>query len=178
MFHKPLSLIICLLAALAALAAVGWAQSKPSAAGITSLNHIIILAQENRSLDHYFGALRQYWRTNGYPDRSFDGLPQFNPTSGIPPLFRPAPSNPGCDPAFPPPADCTVDSASPKVTSFHLLTQCTENTSPSWNESHEFWDLKDPTGLSKAKLNGYVWTAAHDGRADLFYDTSGMRAMA
>src|SRR5581483_10997934 len=174
MFNKHLSLL-----ALAILfsSSLGSAQNTASAAGLSSINHIVILAQENRSLDHYFGALRQYWRNKGYADRSFDGLPQFNPTSGTPPLFRPAPTNPGCDPAFPPPADCTFDASSPKVASFHLLTQCTENTSPSWNESHDIWDLNDPTGLSKAKLNGYVWTAGHDGRANLFYDTNGMRAM-
>lgn len=173
MFNKAL----CTLALIMLTVSFGWAQSTRSATGVSSINHIIILAQENRSLDHYFGALRQYWRSNGYPDRSFDGLPQFNPTSGLPPYYRPAPTNPGCDPAFPPPADCTFDSNSPKIASYHLITQCTENTSPSWNESHEFWDLNDPTGLSKAKLNGYVWTAGHDGRADGFYDTDGIRAI-
>ena len=78
------------------------------------LNHIIFMAQENRSLDHYFGALRSYWKNNGFADRSFDGLPQFNPTSGLAPLYGPPPTNPGCDPSFPPPSDCTEDSASPK----------------------------------------------------------------
>jgi len=151
--------------------------SQAGKTGLTSINHIIFMAQENRSLDHYFGALRQYWKNNGYPDRSFDGLPQFNPTSGLPPLYGQPPTNIGCDPAYPPPADCTTDSASPHVASYHLLTQCTENTSPSWNESHEFWDLKDPVGLHRAKLNGYVWTAAHDGRADLFYDVNGVRSI-
>ncbi len=48
----------------------------------SGLNHIIIFAQENRSLDHYFGAMRQYWSQNGIADQSFDGLPQFNPASG------------------------------------------------------------------------------------------------
>src|SRR5689334_17199350 len=32
-----------------------------------SVNHIIILSQENRSFDHYFGHLMQYWKQNGYP---------------------------------------------------------------------------------------------------------------
>src|ERR1700735_5475276 len=54
-------------------------------ASLSSINHIIFIAQENRSMDHYFGALRQYWAQNGYPDQSFDGLPQFNPTTGIAP---------------------------------------------------------------------------------------------
>ena len=54
------------------------------------LNHIIFMAQENRGLDHYFGALRSYWKNNGFADRSFDGLPQFNPTSGPRPALRTA----------------------------------------------------------------------------------------
>src|SRR6266446_1462783 len=94
---------------------------------VNVLNHIIFMAQENRSLDNYFGELRSYWKSNGFADRSFDGLPQFNPTSGTPPLYGPPPTNPGCDPAFPPPNDCIVDTSSPKVASYHLITQCIEN---------------------------------------------------
>ena len=145
---------------------------------ITSLNHIIILAQENRSFDHYFGALRQYWAQNGYPDQSFDGLPQFNPTSGQPPLRGPAPAVPGCDPASPPPGDCLFDT-NHLVTSYHLNTQCTENTSPSWNESHADWGYNDLVGEHAAALDGFVWTAGHDARAlqPPFIDVDGIRAM-
>src|SRR5579864_2353665 len=155
------------------------AQSSPSAApsGITKLNHIIFMAQENRSLDHYFGELRQYWADNGYADRSFNGLPQFNPATGLLPHYGPPPTNPGCDPAYPPPKDCTIDSNSPKIASFELITQCTENTSPSWNESHVDWDYYDPMGKSKAKLNGFVYTGAHDGRVLGYYDSDGIRGM-
>ncbi len=32
-------------------------------AGLTKINHIVFFAQENRSLDNYFGAMRQYWKT-------------------------------------------------------------------------------------------------------------------
>jgi phospholipase C len=166
------------------LVVAGWglgseAQSMAPAppSGLTKLNHIIFLAQENRSLDHYFGELRQYWADNGYADRSFNGLPQFNPSTGLPPYYGPPPTNPGCDPAYPPPKDCAIDSNSPKVASFELITQCTENTSPSWNESHVDWDYYDPMGKNRAKLNGFVYTAAHDARADGFYDTDGIRAM-
>lgn len=142
------------------------------------LNHIIFMAQENRSLDHYFGALRAYWKANGFADRSFDGLPQFNPTSGLAPLYGPPPTNPGCDPAFPPPSDCTEDSASPQIASYQLITQCIENPSPSWNESHVDWNLNNyysPT----ATLDGFVWTNAHDARNNIppFYDTGGIRSM-
>jgi phospholipase C len=145
---------------------------------VNVLNHIIFLAQENRGLDHYFGALRAYWKANGFADRSFDGLPQFNPVSGLAPLYGPPPANPGCDPAYPPPADCTADSSSPQIASYHLLTQCIENPSPSWNESHVDWNLSNPLS-STATLDGFVWTAAHDARAikPQYYDTNGIRAM-
>jgi phospholipase C len=150
----------------------------PPPGSISSINHIIFLAQENRSFDQYFGQLRQYWAQNGYPDQSFDGLPQFNPASGTAPLVGPPPANPGCNPSSPPPADCAFDTSNP-VTSYHLITQCIENPSPSWNESHVDWDYNDPIGQSAASLNGFVWTAAHDARNNQppFNDTNGVRAM-
>ena len=149
-----------------------------STANISSINHIVFLAQENRSFDHYFGALRGYWAQNGYADQSYDGLPQFNPTSGASPLQGPAPSIPGCDPSAPPPADCSYDANNP-ATSYHLITQCAENPSPSWNEAHIDWDYSDPTGQQAAALNGFVWTAAHDARTmqPPFTDTNGLRAI-
>lgn len=153
------------------------------AATLQSLNHIIFLAQENRSFDHYFGALRQYWGQNGFADQAFDGLPQFNIPAGA------APSNPGCDPAFPydptanPPQlnDCIVDSNSPAVTSFHLATQCIENPTPSWNESHVDWNRNDPVN-SNATLDGFVQTAANTSRRtsappESYTDWQGRRAM-
>jgi phospholipase C len=145
---------------------------------LSALNHIIFLAQENRSFDHYFGALREYWALNGYPDQSFDGLPQFNPSSGAAPLKGPAPAIPGCDPSSPPPSDCVFDTNHP-ITSYHLITQCIENPSPSWNESHVDWNYNDAVGLLPAALNGFVWTAGHDARALVppFNDTAGIRAM-
>jgi phospholipase C len=145
---------------------------------VSLLNHIVFLAQENRSLDHYFGDLRQYWAQNGYPDQSFDGLPQFNPASGLAPLPGPAPAIAGCDPRSRPPSDCIFDSNN-LVTSYHLITQCIENPSPSWNESHADWDYNDPVGLQPPTLNGFVWTAGHDARTEQppFNDVNGVRAM-
>jgi phospholipase C len=143
------------------------------------------MSQENRSMDHYFGELRQYWKDNGYPDQPFDGLPQFNPQSG------PPPTNPGCDPNYPfqPPGpgssfqDCVFDTNVP-ITSYHLITQCLENPSPSWNESHVDWNYNDPTDQNDDFLgNGHVWTAGHDSRNEYYYqnilqyDTNGVRAM-
>jgi phospholipase C len=150
------------------------------APGLQSINHIILFAQENRSFDHYFGALRAYWAQNGIPDQSFDGLPQFNPATGAQPLQGPAPSIPGCDPTQPYPQStiCVADVNSP-VTSFHLASVCTEEQSPFWNESHLDWDLNDGIGASPAKLNGFVVTAANDARqqSPTLMDTNGIRAM-
>ena len=142
------------------------------------LNHIIFMAQENRSFDHYFGALRPYWKAMGYSDRSFDGLPQFNPTSGIAPLYGPPPTNPGCDSKYAPPNDCIVDSASPAIASYKLNTQCIENPSPSWNESHVDWNLNNYYSAT-ATLNGFVYTNAHDARNinPPYHDINGLRTM-
>ncbi len=152
------------------------------AQGVNLLNHIIFMAQENRSFDHYFGALAQYWAQNGYPAQQFDGLPQFSNPPG------PAPSNPGCNPAdpySPPPApfqDCVFDTSAP-VTSYHLITQCIENPSPFWNESHVDWDYNDQTDTDPYVGNGFVWDAAHDARAEDYFnnnprnDTGGIRTM-
>ncbi len=153
-------------------------------ASLQSIQHIVFMMQENRSFDHYFGAMRQYWAKNGYPDQSFDGLPQFNPTSGAAPFQASPPTNPGCDPAFPfspPPApevDCTLNSNGPQIASFHIISQCTENPSPSWDESHVDWNVQSPLDPT-ATLDGFVKTAANDARriSPPFNDTDGIRAM-
>ena len=136
----------------------------------SSINHIVFMLQENRSMDHYFGALRQYWADNGYPDQSFDGLAQFPNNPGS------EPTNPGCDPLLPPPNQCTVDTNSPNVASYHLQTICIENPSPSWNEAHTQFNLLDPLS-GVATLDGFVKSAGHDARNQNFFDTDGIRAM-
>jgi phospholipase C len=156
-------------------------------ASLSSINHIIVLVQENRSFDSYFGAMRGYWAANGIPDQQFDGLAQFNPPADP----ANAPTNPGCDPAFPfiPPSTnrfCQIDSANP-IASFHFKSQCVENVSPSWNQAHHDWNQQDPTSSSPT-LDGFVYTAANFARqqtkgvngipvAAPFFDVDGFRAM-
>lgn len=145
---------------------------------LQSINHIILFAQENRSFDHYFGAMRQYWAANGIPDQSFDGLPQFNPASGTAPLQGPAPSIPGCNIANSA-TDCSPDPTNP-ITSFHFASVCNENQSPFWNEAHNDWDYTNPADQPaevNPPLNGFVWTAAYDARSYGFMDVMGVRAM-
>lgn len=186
--HKGAPLPLLRLAAMAALVAVlggcrGLVASDPTSpgapAGLHSINHIIFMSQENRGFDHYFGAMRQYWAANGFPDQSFDGLPQFNPASGAAPLQGPVPAIPGCDPAFPfPPNDCMHDGNSPAKGSFHMISMCEENPSPSWNEDKVDWNLNDPLSAT-ATMDGFVVTAAHDAITvqPPFSDTQGLRAM-
>jgi phospholipase C len=143
-----------------------------------SINHIIFMAQENRSFDEYFGAMQAYWAKNGFPAQPFDGLAQFNNPAGA------TPAVPGCDPAFPfspapaPEVNCMTDPASPNIASFHIISQCTENPSPSWNESHVDWNLNNPVSPT-ATMDGFVRTAANDARRDTppLNDTNGIRAM-
>ncbi len=149
-------------------------------ASLQSINHIIFLAQENRSFDSYFGAMHEYWAQNGIPDQAFDGLPQFNSPAGA------AKTNPGCDPAFPYPPNsyCQIDPQSPAVESFHFQTMCVENPSPSWGESHRDWSVQDPVAQT-ATMDGFVDSAANDGRQHTdnlgqlapYFDTNGVRAM-
>src|SRR6266536_334476 len=150
-------------------------------ASLQSINHIIFLAQENRSFDQYFGAMRGYWATNGIPDQPFDGLAQFNPPANP----AAAPTNPDCDPAFPypPNSNCVIDSASPQLASFHLASTCVENPNPSWAEAHRDWNVMDPVSPT-ATLDGSVEAAAHDARQHVnagqpapFFDVDGHRAM-
>lgn len=154
---------------------------------LNSINHIIFLAQENRSFDSYFGAMRQYWAQNGIPDQPFNGLPQFDPPGD--PNAGPPPTNPGCDPAFPfmPPDTnpfCQIDPNSPNVTSFHNQSMCVENPSPSWAEAHRSWNVHDPASATPL-LNGFVDAGANDARQHTdnqgllapFFDTNGVRVM-
>lgn len=117
---------------------------------LSSLNHIVILVQENRSLDTYFGQLPAYWAANGYPSQAFDGMPADA-------------SNPTFD-------------GSGTISAFHLATECTENLTPSWNESHLDWNLHEPTS-STATMDGFVYNAAKFATDEGYFDTAGRRAM-
>ncbi len=128
-----------------------------SNANINSINHIIFMAQENRSFDNYFGQLPTYWAANGYPSQTIDALPANA-------------SNPGLNGA-------------PSVPAYHIATECIENLTPSWNESHMDWNWNDPTS-STATMDGFVSNAAlfaqnqnASGANPAYTDVNGYRAM-
>jgi len=124
---------------------------------VSNINHVIVMVQENRSFDHYFGQLPAYWAANGYPAQKFDGIPGNA-------------SNPGW-------------TSGTNVAAYHLASECVENLSPSWDESHLDWNLQHPLS-STPQMDGFVWNAANfaanenkAGAAPAYTDTAGIRAM-
>ena len=62
------------------------------------------------------------------------------------------------------------------VTVFHMQSMCTENLSPSWDESHvsaNFGNSPSNTFLN----DGFVWVAGHNARDTDGLDVNGLRAM-
>lgn len=131
-------------------AGAGPGQDQPAGNGsMTQIEHIIIMVQENRSFDNYFGKLNDYRVAHGL-DASVDGLPANA-------------SNPSYD-------------GSSTISAYHLLTACTENSSPSWNESHADFNRYQQTS-DTGLMNGFVYTGAKFAMDTGLYDTQGMRVM-
>jgi phospholipase C len=118
---------------------------------IQSINHIIFMLQENRSLDSYFGKLPDYWQAQGIQNPpTFDGLPANA-------------SNPSFD-------------GTTTIPVFHLKSVCFSDLSPSWNESHADWNRNSPTSPTPL-MDGFALTAAKYARNNGNHDTEGLRAM-
>ncbi len=118
-------------------------------ASIQAINHIIVMLQENRSFDNYFGKLNDYRVAQGLP-ADVDGL-------------SPDASNPSFD-------------GTSTVSVYHLLTMCAEDSSPAWNESHVDFNRYDPTS-DTGLMDGFVYTAAKLAQDDGLYDSQGLRVM-
>ncbi len=126
------------------------ANNQPNPQLNANVNHIIFMLQENRSFDHYFGKLKDYRQAQGL-STDIDGLPAIA-------------SNPSFD-------------GSSTVQSFHLITQCTEDLSPSWNETHVDINRNSPGTTSPASMDGFVFTAGKFARDTGLNDVNGTRAM-
>ena len=113
------------------------------------VNHIVFMLQENRSFDMYFGKMNEYRAARGF-SQDVDDMP-----AGA--------SNPSAD-------------GSSVVQAFHLITRCTEDLSPFWNEAHVAFNVKVP-GSNTPTLDGFVAAAANFSKNDNLKDTAGMRAM-
>jgi len=127
------------------------------AADITQVNHVVIMLQENRSFDHYFGQMTAYRQVAGIPivSSNSDGI--------IEDLSRASFSNSGVAPT-------------------HSGSVCMENMSPDWAEDRHEVNLQDPAGVipgntSTEPMDGFVNTAAGIASYYSFVDTAGNRAM-
>jgi phospholipase C len=125
----------------------------PPNSDINSINHIVFMAQENRSLDTYFGQLPAYWAANGFPSQQFDGMPA-------------AASNP----SYP------VGGTTTTLSAYPVQTVCIENLTPSWDESHLDWNLNDPTSPT-ATMDGFAYNGGKYAIDEGYTDTTGLRAM-
>jgi len=116
----------------------------PLAGSLNSINHIVLFMQENRSFDTYFGQL------NAFRAKQTPALPQEvdtwssgadkTPTNVSTPSYDPNTGLPG-----------------PPIKAFHMQSACSENLTPSWNETHRIWDLfRTPGAFPMAAMRAAV----------------------
>lgn len=133
-----------------------------SSASSGVIKHIFFMLQENRSFDMYLGQLGPYRTTR---------LAQY----GI--------SDSQTIDAFDPTVTLTSEQTGAKVQPFHETTECTENLTPAWDESHHDVTLSGGDG-AWATTNSYTSSSfAMQGFLDTtdsvpqLYDPNGTRAM-
>jgi phospholipase C len=121
------------------------APMRKAGGSIKDVEHVVILMQENRSFDHYFGTLRG---VRGYGDPRTPMLP-----GGKPVWFQPAASH-----------------GDGFIAPFHLDTQqtrgqCLESLDHSWKQSQDIWKHYDAWIAKKGPM-----TMGHFARGDIpFY---------
>lgn len=132
------------------------------------IQHIIFLAEENRSFDSYFGKLNDYRNAAPYNlPREVNGLPDDCGATN---------------------SDWTVScgamNMSPNASgvpttpiyAFHLKTACIDGLSPDWITSHWDFNASDPSSNTPT-MDGFVISAASAAIANSEADTAGIRAM-
>lgn len=111
---------------------------------ITSVNHVIIMFQENRSFDSYFGQMTAYRQRNSIPINSSDG--KINDLSNAPGY-----------------SNTVVDSTGALIGTFpphHTGSVCTEDLTSDWAESHKEMMLGNPSAASTTSfMDGFAQTA-------------------
>jgi phospholipase C len=141
----------------------------PGTASLNSLNHFILFMQENRSFDHYFGQMNVY-RAKQTPPLSQEVDTWTSGTDKTPTNV----STLGYDPVTGQPGMA--------IKAFHMQSACSENLTPSWNETHHIWNLAHP-GTGVFLMDGFAFIEgkfAHDSFLNgqpSFTDFTGKRAM-
>lgn len=133
---------------------------------ITAVNHIIFMAQENRSFDSYFGKLNEYRVAHGFGGPTdVDGLPDDCSSTNSDWNVVCSAMNKGPNPQGVP---------TNPIYAFHLKTMCIENTSADWIVSHWSFNAEDPSSDTPL-LDGFAISAAS--AAPPNGDKQGIRSM-
>jgi phospholipase C len=133
---------------------------------LAPINHVIIMFQENRAFDSYFGQMTAYRQRNQIPIVSTDGrINDFSNGSNFSNTVTP-PNN-GAPSAIP---------------VFHAGSVCTEDLTPDWAETHKEMDLKTLSPGANAPMDGFAQTAFDLGQfaktlGVTLADQTGRRAM-
>lgn len=140
----------------------------PPPPSTNAINHIIFLAEENRSFDHYFGKLNDYRSAAPFNlPREVDGLPDDCSSSNSDWT-----------------KSCSAMNMSPNASgvpttpiyAFHLKTGCIDGLSPDWIAAHWDFNAMDPSSDTPT-MDGFVISAASAALANNENDTQGIRAM-
>jgi phospholipase C len=127
---------------------------------LSSINHIILFMQENRSFDHYFGQLNVYRAANGLPQDVDTWGPSKTPAGVATAGYDPATGQPG-----------------PMIAAFHMKSVCSENLSPSWNESHRIMNFKNPNSNGPDPMDGAAYVEGKFAFDAGLTDVTGRRSM-
>jgi phospholipase C len=138
---------------------------------ISAVNHIIFLAQENRSFDVYFGKLNEYRAKFGL-SREVEGLPDDCLSSNSNWTVKCSAMNKAPNAAGVP---------TTPIYAFHLKTMCIENTSADWIVSRWAFNAENPSSDTPL-MDGFVIGAASatpgaPGTNPTIPDKQGIRAM-
>src|SRR5215471_18355585 len=125
---------------------------KPKPPGnVNIINHIIFMLQENEAFDRYFGQMNNYRQSQGL-SADVDVTPST--------------------------ASQLAYDHSTSFTPFHMMSMCTEELSPFWNESHHDWNRSDPTSATPM-MDGFAISAGNNSRnsTPVGFDINGERVM-
>jgi phospholipase C len=130
--------------------------NQPTGSLKTSVKHVVLLMQENRSFDHYFGQLNAYRTTKGLTAEA-DDLSKAGNVSLV-----------------------SWD-GSGNISPYKMNSGCIGDLSSSWVEAHQDIDLQNPSNpRTPAPMNGFAHSAGgfaeHDPTHGGF-DVAGKRAM-